>query len=132
MSDEKRQKVMIGVLAVLVLGAGGYWFVLRDSGAGDRASDVNTGVERKKREKKGDSNKTTKRATRDKGKKTTERAERKERVRTERDTTRKKRRSKGKAKVKKKKKELPPAACLPPVDDWLEEFDPSSFRPRFV
>lgn len=50
MDDAKRQKVMIGVLALLVIGAGGYWFLGRDSGAAPKMSQ-SAPKERKKRDR---------------------------------------------------------------------------------
>lgn len=50
MDEQKKQKVMIAVLAVVVLGAGVTFFAFRDSGASG-AKDVNTGpVTRRVRE----------------------------------------------------------------------------------
>ncbi len=42
MDEEKKQKVMIGVLAALVLGAGAYFFAFRDTG-GPTKQAIKTG-----------------------------------------------------------------------------------------
>lgn len=132
MTGDKKQKVMLSVLAALVVGMGGvYWFVWRggdDDGTGIAAKTEHQKVRREKtttqRSKK-------KRATRaDKG--TTARAEKVTREKTDRKAKKKSRRGSRASKVKKKKKTLPPAAYLPPKDDWLEDFDPNSFRPRLT
>ena len=49
MTDDKKQKVLIGVLAVLILGAGGYYFVFRDSGGNTGPQVEQAQVERKQR-----------------------------------------------------------------------------------
>ena len=131
MAEDKKQKIMLGVLAALVIGMGGYWFVLREGDSGASRVAVGSGTAKIKREKGVSKDKKKTRATRaNRG--PAERAEKK--VREKRaDTSRKKsRRGKRGSKIKKKKKTLPPAAYLLPKDEWLEDFDPNSFRPRFT
>lgn len=57
MDDAKRQKIMIGVLALLAIGAGGYWFLLRDSGPSQTVTQ-SAPTERKKRERDATADKT--------------------------------------------------------------------------
>lgn len=129
---DKKQKVMLGVLASLIVGMGGvYWFVIRggDSGGGSLAGE--TGGQKVKRERgttqKG-KKKRSSRATRGR----VEKAEKTIRETSDRKSRKKSRRGSRASKVKKKKKTLPPAAYLPPKEDWLEDFDPNSFRPRLA
>lgn len=132
MTDDKKQKVLLAVLGVLVLGAGSvYWFVIRDANSGGNAAAAQGPTEKRKRVRDTDKTKKTKRTRRAK-RATTERAEKTVRERTERKASKKSRRGKRGSKIKKKKKALPPAAYLPPLDDWLQEFDPHSFCPRFA
>lgn len=61
MDDAKRQKLMIGVLALAIIGAGGsYWFFIRDSGPSTKVSQT-APKERKKRERDTTADKTPKR-----------------------------------------------------------------------
>lgn len=132
MADDKKQKVMLGILASLLVGMGGvYWFVFRgdDSGSDDMALKTGGGkVKREKRVTEKPKRKRTNRANRGQE----ERGGKVVREKTERKTRKKSRRGTRAGKVKKKKKSLPPAAYLPPKDDWLEDFDPNSFRPRLT
>lgn len=131
MAEDKKQKVVLGVLAALVIGMGGYWFVLRDSGAGasNVAMESKGGKTKRVRpEPKNTKKKRSRRAERAKP----ERAEKKVREKTERTSKKKTRRGRSSGKVKKKKKTLPPAAYYTPKDDWLEDFDPNSFHPRLT
>ncbi len=132
MTDDKKKKVMLGVLASLVVGMGGvYWFVWREPGDGGSSMAADTGAQKVKREKRAPEKTKKRRASRT-GKSSSEKGEKVTREKTERTSKKKSRRGKGKSKVKKKKKTLPPAAYLPPKDDWLEDFDPNSFRPRLT
>ena len=46
---QKRQKLMLALVAVLALGAGSYWFLGRDSGGGKSAAIVEGPVVRKEK-----------------------------------------------------------------------------------
>ncbi len=134
MADNKRQTVMLGVLGVLVLGAGStYWFVLRDTGPQTmKLKEGPSSTEKKKRRSSEDDDKSKKKKkTRDRTEAKAERVERKTRDRSDREKkkTTKKRRSRGGRKIEKKKKELPPAAWMPPQEDWFEELEIQDFRP---
>lgn len=131
MTAEKKQKVLMVVLGVLVLGAGSVWYVTRDGNSGGNDLSSQTGAKKTKRVRDTTKTKKTKRASRAK-RDPTERAEKSVRERTERKASKKSRRGKRGSKIKKKKKSLPPAAYLPPMDDWHQEIDPHSFRPRFA
>ena len=48
MDEQTRKKVMIGVLAALALGAGVYYFVLRDSGSTAKGTTQTASVRREK------------------------------------------------------------------------------------
>lgn len=50
MDEQKKQKVLIGVLAVLIIGAGTYFVAFRDSGSGAQQMASQANVERKTRE----------------------------------------------------------------------------------
>ena len=131
MAKDKKQKVMLGVLAALVIGMGSYWFVWRGGDSGGSGTAVKTGggkVQREKREPK----RAKKQRTRRVNKGSAAKAEKATREKTERKSKKKSRRGSRASKVKKKRKTLPPAAYLHPKDDWLEDFDPNSFRPRLT
>ena len=131
-TQDKRQRVLLGVLTSFLVGMGGvYWFVLRESDSGGSGMAAETGGKKVKREKR-DTQKTKKTRVKRGNKNSGPKAEKVTREKKERTSKRKSRRGKGKSKVKKKKKTLPPAAYLPPKDDWLEDFDPNSFRPRLA
>lgn len=132
MTEDKKQKVMLSVLAALVVGMGGvYWFVWRGGDGEGSGVATQTAPQKVKRERINTKKSKVKRTTRaDKG--TTARAEKVIREKTERKSKKKSRRGSRASKIKKKKKTLPPAAYLPPKDDWLEDFDPNSFRPRLT
>ncbi|MCH8150076.1 MAG: hypothetical protein IH987_19195 [Planctomycetes bacterium] len=131
MAEDKKQKVILGVVAALVIGMGGYWFVLRDSGAGASNVAVGSGGGKTKRARaKPKTTKKTRSRRADQG--PADRAEKKIREKKERPSKKKSRRGNRGGKVKKRKKTLPPAAYLPPKDDWLEDFDPNSFHPRLT
>lgn len=132
MTEGKKQKAMLGVLAALLVGMGGvYWFVLREGDAGGNDMAMKAGSQKVKREKRASTKTKKQRASRS-GRSSAERAEKVTREKTERTSKKKSRRGKGRSKIKKKKKIHPPAAYLPPKDDWLEDFDPNSFHPRLT
>ena len=131
MANDKKQKVMLGILAALLVGMGGYWFVIREGDSGGDTMAAGTGGKKVKREKKITQRAKRKRSSRaNKG--SVEKGEKVVREKTERKARKKSRRGSRSGKVKKKKKTLPPAAYLPPKDDWLEDFDPNSFCPRMT
>ena len=131
MTAEKKQKVVMVVLGVLVLGAGSVWYVRRDGNSGGNDLSGQTGGQKKNRVREADKKQKTKRSSRVK-RGQAERAEKTVRERSERKAGKKKRRGVRGSKIKKKKKALQPAAYLPPMDDWLQEIDTQSFRPRFA
>ena len=110
MDQEKKQKVMIGVIVVAILGAGTVYWVSSGSGNRNTAAVSSGPVVRATRANTGqDTSKTPKRAERAKSaqrkKATTERAVRRERA----PTTEQRRKTRGRTEQRKqKKKELPP------------------------
>ena len=53
MANEKKQKVMLGVLAALLVGMGGvYWFVLREGDSGGATMAADSGGKKTVREKR--------------------------------------------------------------------------------
>jgi uncharacterized protein HemX len=102
-AQDQKQKVLIAILAVLALGAGSYYFFIRESG-GDAQDAVSTApVERRVREESTDAKVTRRTATR--AAPTAERAapERRERDEVEERTAeRRKSTSRGRTDVKKK------------------------------
>ena len=130
-SSDKKQKILLGVLGVLLVGMGGtYWFVLRDTGPKYDMGTQQGAVEKKKRRTSEKKDEVTKKRTR-RAKSTAkgDPVEKKTRAVKERKKQDKRRRTKKGTKIKKKKKELPPVAWLPPWDDRFEEFAPGDFRP---
>ena len=108
MDAQKRQKVMLAVVAVLALGAGSYWFLGRDSG-GNKAAAIEEGPVQRKAKVASDEpvskrKKDTKKEVRDEP--TT--VERKEREAPEETTV--ERKKKREEKTKEKKKVITPAA----------------------
>ena len=104
MDEQKKQKVMIAVLAVVVLGAGAYFFAFRDSGAsGAKAS--NTGpVTRRVRESSQTEEKSARRTrtTRSRADKAKAPVVRRQRDEAEQKTaTRRTKRTRGQKKIKK-------------------------------
>lgn len=109
--DDKRQKTLLMVLAVMGLGAGGYFVFLRDSGAS--ADQMNTGVatKRLKRATTANSDTSGRRVKRAKVKRRSSGpATRAKRATTAAKKTERVKRGVGKRAVKKKKKKLAPAA----------------------
>ena len=128
--DEKKQKILLGVLVVLILGMGGtYWFVIRDTGPKRQAVIDRGEVVKEKRQRGGTEEEKAKRVKRDKSRPKTERVERDTRDVKKKEKTRKGRRHKKGTKIKKKKKELPPAAWVPADPDWMEGLDVTDFQP---
>ncbi len=108
MDAQKRQKLLLVVVAVLALGAGSYWFIGRDSDSGKTAAMVEGPVARKERaavqDNKSRRNKETKTAVREEPAV----VERKEREAPDDNTV--KRKEKREDKTKEKKKAMTPAA----------------------
>lgn len=109
MDAQKKQKVLLGVVAVLALGAGTYYFVLRDSGTSNQSAGAGGPTARKQVSKKEDNKparKATSKANLPKSEPTT--VERKEREAVENSgVERKKKRT---DKKEEKKKTIAPAA----------------------
>lgn len=130
--DSNKQKILLGVLVVLLVGMGGgtYWFVFRDTAPKYEVTTDQSKVQRRERRTSGATKeKRTRRSRRTAREDEEERVERRERKVGERKKSHRRRRTKGRKTIKKKKKELPPVACLPPYLDRFEEFDPNDFRP---
>ncbi len=110
MNQQTKQKVLIAVLAVLALGAGGYFFAFRDSG-GKGARATNTGPTiRRVRESSASDQKTTRRTARGE-RKAKAPAPTVRRARVEREEKTVERRKRGRGKDRRKKKEtITPAA----------------------
>lgn len=104
MDEQKKQKVIIGVLAVLMLGAGSFWYMSRETTDENMQQFKSGPVVRKERKKADQSAKKTRKKRVAKAP-----SERKAFVRKQRDdsertsATRKKRRRSGAKKVKKDK-----------------------------
>jgi len=109
MDEQKKQKVLIGVLAVVALGAGGYWFAGRDSGDDIAATITLGGTERKERTKEVASEEKVDRKSRTEKKAVKREVTRKERDEVDRTTTSRKKRSRADRK-KVKKESMVPAA----------------------
>ena len=128
--DEKKQRIVLGVLVVLILGMGGtYWFVIRDTGPKRQAVIDRGEVVKEKRQRGGTKKEKATRARRKKSSPKTERVERETREVKKKEKTRKGRRGKKGKKIKKKKKELPPAAFVPADPDWMDGSDVTDFQP---
>jgi len=105
-ADDKRQKVLLGVLAVAAIAAGGYFFILRDTGP---KVQKQTAAPLVKKERKVSTNNEKKgRKVRKEAKQSRETTVRKERERADSGPKQKKVRKKAKKKTKKKK--MSPAA----------------------
>jgi len=109
MDEQKKQKVLIGAVAVVALGAGGYWFVGRDSGGGaEKAIQVSTSGRRERKES-ANTDKRAERKKRDRKEAPKREAARRERAEVERKTTSRRKRSRSNRK-KVKKESMVPAA----------------------
>ncbi len=107
MDEKTKRKLMIGIVAVIILGGAGYAFLGR-KGANENAGMVTGGAERKQRANTGD---TTVRKDRKKSigrKEAAVTSQRRERKDDNRQTSRRKARKGGKRRVQKKK--IVPAA----------------------
>lgn len=121
MDDQKRQKVLLGLLAVAALGAGGWFFVLRDTGPDPTTRALNETKGRKKRAVAADA---PARKSRGKRARATPAKTRTTAGRTKRARGEKKagegraKRGQSKRAAKKRKKKTAPAACLPFDSDY--------------
>ncbi len=106
MSDDKRNKILMGALALLALGAGSYYFVFSEKESGPEVQAQTTSVRKTRAVKEVSKAKKKKRAVKEDA---PERVERKVRERTERSSSRK-RRGKGRGPKKVTKRKLTPAA----------------------
>ncbi len=104
--NDKRQKVMLGVIAVLALGAGGYYFVFSGNDVAVVQENQNTSVRKKRVVKENVRAEKKKRVTESEE---PERVERREREQSERNTSRKKRGTRGGPKKVTKRKFAPAA-----------------------
>jgi len=109
MDEQKKQKVLIGVLAVVALGAGGYWFAARDSGGDSGGAITLGGGERKERTKTVATERKADRKERTERKSAPREVKRKERETVDRSTVSRKKRSRTDRK-KVKKESMVPAA----------------------
>lgn len=109
MDQKKKQMIMFGVLGALVLGAGGYFVLLRDSGDGNQqAFDSGPAVKRERTAPVENKSAAKKKEAKPAAKKE-ETAVRRERETVEQETAQRREKSRGDRKIE-KKKELKPAA----------------------
>ena len=110
MDEQKKQKVLLALVAVVFLGAGSVWYFTRDTGVGSSASVQSGPVQRKVRNQ---SDQTVKKTSRKKKRvrrdATAEAVTRKERKTADRQTVERKKR-KGRRDKKVKKEVIAPAA----------------------
>ena len=110
MEVDKRQKLLLVVVAVCVLGMGGVWFAFRDTGPSQRGPSDRPAAQKRVREVKDKKPKATKRGDSRKRRKDAQQTlEKRQRDPSERKVLDKKRRKRGKAKQEKKKKIVPAA-----------------------
>ena len=108
MTEEKRQKVLLAVRAVCVLGAGGVWVALHDWGGSDSGRTAKTSAGRKIREIA--PKERAKRSGRDTRRGKVAESKRKTRETAERDPTKRKTRQGKRGDKKTKKKKIVPVA----------------------
>lgn len=135
MAEDKKQKVMLAVLGVLIVGMGSYWFVFRDSGPQTVRDDDNQTAERKRRERKAPEETTSRRRAREAPEQTVERASRREKREVrERPSVDRRRRKVGRKKKKKKKLTAPAAMIIPGglPTDFQDETGISLYNERFL
>lgn len=110
MDQAKKQKVVLGVVVVALLGMGTYWYVGRDADSGRQIVSKQSG-ERKRRAGADDVKKKGKgRATRKQAKKAKAKAGRKERATNVREVSKERKQRKRSTKKKKKKQTFQNAA----------------------
>lgn len=109
MDEQKKQKVLVGILAVLILGAGSVWYMSRDDSSSSQQNVESGPAVRKQRKQSTQTVKKIRKKREQKASKTKTAVVRKQRDDTDRSTaTRKKRVRRGDKKIKKEK--LVPAA----------------------
>lgn len=104
-----KQKIVLGVLAVLILGAGSIWYMFRDSGS-QKVEREQTGERTQRRQRTVEVAEKKERQKRDTAVEAVETRERRERETVAEERGTRKTRERVQAKVKKKKKKLAPAA----------------------
>ena len=109
MTDDTRRKVLLGSLAVLALGAGGFWVTRLGGRKSVEITKTGTG-ERKQRSKAEAPQRTKRQSKRQKDKPKAEPTERKKRERSERETGERGKRRRGGGKKKTKKQKIVPVA----------------------
>lgn len=107
MDEQKKQKILIGVLAVAILGAGGFWYMGRDASSNNQANVTAAPTKRRVREKKESTTKRTRRKRERKEATANQGSSRRERVEAERTTSSRRKRARGSGKKVKKKKITP-------------------------
>lgn len=121
MDEAKKQKVMLAIIAVCVLGAGGAWFVFRDSGSEQTAATTRSSGQRKQRRVTATNDK-KKRRTREVRQDSSGKKERRVREVSKSKRSKSTRRI-GRTKARKTKKKVSPMATNHPRhfgrgDDW--------------
>lgn len=109
MDEQKKQKVLIGVVAVAALGAGGFWFAGRDTGGDTTAAVKSTTTGRKQRTKKLSTGSKLERKARAPRSTAKKEIKRRERAEVDRKTTSRKKRSRRDRKSVKKESMVPAA-----------------------
>ncbi len=110
MDQAKKQKVMLGVLVVALLGMGTVWYFGRDADSRGTTAVKQTGARKKRAGADGVKKKAKGRATRKTAKRVKATAERRQRETKVRDATKERKTRKRSTKKKKKKKSFAPAA----------------------
>lgn len=112
MDEQKKQKVLIVVLAVLALGAGGYYFVLRDPASSNVQAKQSGPAQRRQRAKTADSGRRDKKVSRKKSRDKSPIVNIVQKRDRKRDDTKRaeRRQRRGGKRTKTKKKEVAPAA----------------------
>ena len=109
MDQKKKQMIMFGVLGALVLGAGGYFVLGRDSGAGNQQAFNSGPVERRERKAPVDNKSVAKKKEAKPAAKKEETTVRRERAPVEDEQVQRRAKSRDGRKIE-KKKEVKPAA----------------------
>lgn len=107
MSEQQRRTVILGILGVLILGAGGWYFFLRDTGNTFDYSQQSSGQRRVRRTEDSDKPKKDRRVRRT-SENTTKTVERRQREQgTRKESTRRHRRGRSGPKRVEKRKDVP-------------------------
>lgn len=107
MDEQKKQKVMLGVLVAALLGAGGFWYMGRDANSNKQANVATGPTQRRVREKKATTTKRSRKKRERKEATANQGSKRRERVESERTTSSRRKRARGSGKKVKKKKIVP-------------------------